>query len=931
MPLSKENSTEVESRENVLSEPTESSYQKIDRIEGLLDLLIDLKILDREEKQTSESPPPMNEDSSRGEEAIDYEIIDGYGYINVNASSVIEPEEYLTEQQLPLQAQVEEANSDDLPSELSSDIVSDNIIAELEPDANLAEQTFNIEEKLEESRGEELSLLPDLADLSDLNSDITAKQEREEKEKKVQELDRQEKEIQKNPHKRISSSEPESENVEDKYGAFKQLQFMLLGPEMTQMQAVITGFQNKIQDIENTINDRTELIELLWPIISELLDRKIADSAESREAVASALAPIIDEAILAKTKNDKVAIGVAIAAALPVAIAQQIRDKPTEIGYAIAPEIPAAIKEQVRKNPQAMVDALYPIIDAILESKRQEDKEALSAAIAPLLPPAISKQIRNNPQEIAQAIAPEIASAIKEQVRLQQDSIAEALAPEMGKAIKTQIEIERDSMVDALYTIIGSTIAKYMADVVRSINEKIENALSLEGFNRKIRAKMQGVSEAELIFKEAIPFAVRAVFLIHKASGLVIAEAQISGDERLESEMVAGMLTAIRSFVNDCIARTGDVSEIDAIDYGNSKIVLEVAGYCYLAVVTQGETPQWYVHRMQEGLLAIVESYGDTIKNYEGDPSIIPERVNYIIEGLVNSKEKYSKVKKSIPIGLLALSLVVASLIFVPWGYYQYRNASDRRIEKNTALALASTPELAIYQLSIHVDSGKLRLEGKLPSEYLRNKAEQIAKKVAPNLSLENKILAVEVPADPVLTAAEIKRVTSTLNQMNGVAISSRYEAGKVTVQGTVAEVADARKITQAFQKIPGVNTVTNTVQLQQLSLPIRIYFDLGDAELKAENKNKVLQVKAFLNRYQQINLIIVGHSDTIGTATENQRLALLRAETVRRALIAEGIPPKRLQAVGTPNPPLGLDSRQPLWLSRCVQFQPVTPGFKNK
>jgi hypothetical protein len=110
---------------------------------------------------------------------------------------------------------------------------------------------------------------------------------------------------------------------------------------------------------------------------------------------------------------------------------------------------------------------------------------------------------------------------------------------------------------------------------------------------------MQGVSEAELIFKEAMPFTVQAIFLIHKGSGLVISEVQPSDRQRLESEMVAGMLTAIRSFVNDCIAQSGEVSEIDQIEYGNSQITLEVAGYCYLAVVTQGQPPSHSFKKMR--------------------------------------------------------------------------------------------------------------------------------------------------------------------------------------------------------------------------------------------------------------------------------------------------------------------------------------------
>jgi hypothetical protein len=53
-----------------------------------------------------------------------------------------------------------------------------------------------------------------------------------------------------------------------------------------------------------------------------------------------------------------------------------------------------------------------------------------------------------------------------------------------------------------------------------------------------------------------MPFTVQAIFLIHKGSGLIISEVQSLESHYLESEMVAGMLTAIRSCVNDCIAQS---------------------------------------------------------------------------------------------------------------------------------------------------------------------------------------------------------------------------------------------------------------------------------------------------------------------------------------------------------------------------------------
>ena len=71
-----------------------------------------------------------------------------------------------------------------------------------------------------------------------------------------------------------------------------------------------------------------------------------------------------------------------------------------------------------------------------------------------------------------------------------------------------------------------------------------------------------------------------AIFLIDKDSGIVIQELQLPGEKQIDSNMIAGMLTAIRSFANECI-REG--SELDSIDYGDWQIPIEVAGYCYLS------------------------------------------------------------------------------------------------------------------------------------------------------------------------------------------------------------------------------------------------------------------------------------------------------------------------------------------------------------
>ncbi|MDZ8030306.1 OmpA family protein [Nostoc sp. DedSLP04] len=583
-------------------------------------------------------------------------------------------------------------------------------------------------------------------------------------------------------------------------------------------------------------------------------------------------------------------------------IEHQIYD-PKELINLLLPWISELLKLKITESREEIVQIIAPIIDETIRNRTEQDKFSMSTAIAPVIPLAISQQI---------IIAPE--------------EVSDAIAPAMGRAIKKQIEIEQNIVVDALYPVIGSTIAKYMAETIRAINRQVEETLSVEGIKRKIRAKLQGVSEAELILKEALPFTIQAIFLIHKTSGLVISDIQHSHVEQLEAEMVAGMLTAIRSFANDCINQSGSITELDAIEYGTSKIILEVAGYCYLAIVVRGEPSKNFIWKMRQAFSKIVKNYGNLIKKFDGDPDLIPIEIHTLLEKLKNSDIQDKNKAKISPLQLLILTFI--STIFIPWGIWQYRSAVIHSIENQTSLALTSVPELAVYRLTVQVEHNKIKLTGRLPNQLLRQKAEQTVKITSPNWLIDNQILLVEVPADPVLAAAEVKRVTAVLNQTNDIAISAQYIAGKVAVEGTVNQIADAQIIANAFAQIPGVKSVSSAVRVEPPQIEVRFYFQPNSANLmRVDLAYKVQQVKFFLEQHPNKHLKIIGYSDRTG-ANKSQKLALARAKAVQQALIKLGIKPSRLQVIGRTNLPPGIDETQPLWLSRCVALEAINKQF---
>ncbi len=602
-------------------------------------------------------------------------------------------------------------------------------------------------------------------------------------------------------------------------------------------------------------------------------------------------------------------------------------DEPTELINPLLPLITELLTLKHTESNHSLLQALVPLIDQVIQLRSQQDQAKMGAVIGSILPAAIAHQIQNSPAAIAKAIGPEIALSIQEQAQLDPDAIAQSLGPQMGEAIKNQILVERDAMVDALYPVIGTTISKYMVEVVKSINDKVEASLSPEGILRKIRARIKGISEAELILQESVGFKVQAILLIHKASGLVIRDLQPASSFQIEADMLAGMLTAIRSFVSECMTQPDTDSELHQIEYNASKIVLEVAGYCYLAVIIKGEPSREFIEKIRTTLSQIVLKSGKAIAYYDGDPSIIPPTVDLCLDRLLEAEPK-STAKAKFPVGIALL----LGLILIPLGFFSYRSYVAHKVEQKTADALDGVPELSVYRIVPKVRDENLTLTGRLPNDALRQQAAAVAGQVAPNWPLKNQILTVDVPADATSIAGEVERVAWIFNQKPGVAIAAQHQfnSNSVDVTGIIDNFQTSQQLTQALKKIPGITKVTNMVQIRPV-LESQIYFELNTAQVQPSNRTRLQAIRQFLDQNPTVALKIIGHSDLTGEQSRNQQLSRERARSVQELLITEGINPARLQVQASTQLPPRITSQQPHRLSRIVRFEVFIPVQQPK
>jgi outer membrane protein OmpA-like peptidoglycan-associated protein len=175
------------------------------------------------------------------------------------------------------------------------------------------------------------------------------------------------------------------------------------------------------------------------------------------------------------------------------------------------------------------------------------------------------------------------------------------------------------------------------------------------------------------------------------------------------------------------------------------------------------------------------------------------------------------------------------------------------------------------------------------------------------------------------LVAAEIERSIIALNQIDGMALSAKFDGGNVSLAGTARPSADLEKIAQTFGRIPGVKTVTNTIEIEAVAIPTRLYFDVNSPTVVSRDlEGKLLAIKQVMQENPQLQLKIIGHAHPEERSPGKEDLALERSQAVQTILEDIGIDRRRTIALSRPGSPPDVAPNQPSWLSQCVLFETV-------
>ncbi len=220
-----------------------------------------------------------------------------------------------------------------------------------------------------------------------------------------------------------------------------------------------------------------------------------------------------------------------------------------------------------RMNEEQLLQKLRDILlkkdRAELQQLREvlEDRQKLSQRVAPIIEEHIDFIKQNFPQEFTAAVE---------------------------KIVDSKLEGSQERILNVIYPVLGKMIRKFITHQFQmlkdNIDARVRTVFSRQGMWGRIKSKLFGVEASDIILSDIDHPVIEEIFLIQKHSGLLMGKA--SKQATIDQDVIAGMFTAIKSFVEDAFKQKTE--DLEMIEYDNYKILLQNFHTYYFAIVLSG-------------------------------------------------------------------------------------------------------------------------------------------------------------------------------------------------------------------------------------------------------------------------------------------------------------------------------------------------------
>lgn len=224
----------------------------------------------------------------------------------------------------------------------------------------------------------------------------------------------------------------------------------------------------------------------------------------------------------------------------------------------------------VSQKPDSEVQLMSQLREILLK----EDRSTLTEL----------QEILNNKSLLSGRVNP----IIEEHLDFLKHNFPKEYAKIVDRLIEQKLRDSQQQILDIVYPVMGKMITKFvnlqMQQLKEGIDAQINGIFSGQGFVKHIKNRILGVKTSDMLIAAADKPILEEIFMIERDSGLMFGSAALFPS--VNRDVVAGMLTAIKSFVEDAFER--DNEDLEMIQYGTYRILLQNYPFYYFALALSG-------------------------------------------------------------------------------------------------------------------------------------------------------------------------------------------------------------------------------------------------------------------------------------------------------------------------------------------------------
>ncbi len=610
---------------------------------------------------------------------------------------------------------------------------------------------------------------------------------------------------------------------------------------------------------------------------------------------------------------------------------------------------------------------LGPELDKLEQLRnRLETPESFSSEVGEVLPRAMIKSTEQHREELSQAMIPTVEEIVRQSVKKDINRFADALFPVIGPAIR-------------------KSITETLRQMLQSLNRALELSLSWQGIRWRIESMRTGIPFAQIALLHALVYRVEQVFLIHRGTGLLLCHRGREDVEQQDPDLVSSMLSAINDFVADSFSEPGG-GRLDRVEAGELSVWIEPGPDAVLALAIRGEAPNSLRTTMQVTLERIQVHLAEPLAEFSGDTSAFADQAELLDDCL---QAQYASPSRGwSPRSVIALLLLLGLLVAGVTAYWQTHllradtialvRAEPGYIVTRTEVRdgllvieglrdpLARDPGLLLETAPLASAEVTLQLE---PYQSLSDQfvAQRSARILQPpqsvELDLQQGRLLLSGVADldwrrevdarlPLLAGVESieddgLRIRFTAELLKPPPTASlTLEEGVLYVEGSAPQdwIAGLATTIDSYPEIEAVDTraLVNLTEVELLrdiaalekevvlfDVAASFDFESIDTPRIAGLAKRIIDAAQALSL--EVQIIVRGFSDSIGSFDDNRFLSIERADFVAQAMFNTGISPRHVSIKGLEAPVRAELTEAERRYNRRVGFEVIVePGKQN-